>query len=208
MKLSDTERRICEYSCMHNLGHVPSALSQATYLERILPATGYTRVAGKPFGAQAWHVICNDNPSNKLLLEPPLVYFNVQTVGHSLGYSIGLGTQDKVWLNLSDSSLLCGDFWEALHLWNIFRPDLSVTVDCNAFGCKTDVPPPDVLNDRISSYGVPCRIVKPQDASLTYGFTLVDTRDTIGAKLKHKGLHYTKFTLEELLACVESCIES
>lgn len=190
------DRKIVDYSICRNWGHIPSALTQGTYLRHLLPnpALGdYHWVAGKPFGAQAWYVLLGldcDSP----LLQPPIVDWNCQTIGHSLGYSIGVSAHRPVWLNISDASLERGDFWEALMLWHEFkRHCLFVTVDCNGYGCKHPCEKIEDLYNKILSFNVACCIAQPDDVCIQDGIVLVDTSSSLGSKMKRLGMHYTKF---------------
>lgn len=195
--MTDLEKAVVEYSIKRGWGHIPSALTQVQYLRNLRDLTqGYYKVAGKPFGAQGWYVAMGVE-SAEPLLQPPYVDFNVQTLGHALGYSIGVATGRPVWLNISDASLELGDWWEALGIWPKLNPDLFVTVDCNGFGCKGPVMDIDVIKERIDSFGVPCIITNSENVRPFKGIALVDTSCTLGAKLKALGLHYTKFSSVE-----------
>ena len=198
MSLSQLESRVIELSIMYKLGHVPSALTQVQYISDCLSLTkGFARVAGKPFGAQAWYAALGLANKPLALLQPPLVQWNCETIGHALGYALGLATGTKVWLNLSDASLEAGDFWESLQLWHkLPRTCLFVTVDCNGFGCKHKTTSIEGLSARINSFGVPCIITKKVDRIFD-GITLVDTSDTLGARMKAAGFHYEHFDTEE-----------
>lgn len=195
LPLTELEKKVIDYSIRHKMGHIPSALTQVTYLRSCLDGTeGFWRVAGKPFGAQAWYValeVEDDCP----LLQPPYVDWNCQTIGHALGYSLGASGTKHVWLNLSDAALEAGDFWESLQLWHTFnRKTLFVTVDCNGYGCKHGTTRASDLCQRIKAFGVPCRIQVPSDKIEVHnGITLVDTSHTLGAQLKKLGFHYIKF---------------
>lgn len=195
MRTTELERKVLEYSFARNWGHIPSALTQVEYVSRLLHLN-YKRVAGKPFGAQAWYVALGVE-CNSPILQAPYVDWNCQTIGHSLGYSIGLSRWCDTWLNISDAALELGDFWEALQLWPKFvKQHLLVTVDCNGYGCKHTTPGLEILERRISAFGIDCCISKPHDiqAFSSYtGIVLVDTSETLGAELKHLGFHYTKF---------------
>lgn len=195
LPLTELEKKVIDYSIRHKMGHIPSALTQVTYLKSCLDDTeGFWRVAGKPFGAQAWYValgVEDDCP----LLQPPYVDWNCQTIGHALGYSLGVNGAKDVWLNLSDAALEAGDFWESLQLWHTFnKKTLFVTVDCNGYGCRHGTASASELCQRIKAFGVPCRIQVPSDEIEVHnGITLVDTSRTFGAQLKKLGFHYIKF---------------
>lgn len=195
LPLTELEKEVLDYSIKHKMGHIPSALTQVTYLRSCLDGTeGFWRVAGKPFGAQAWYValgVEDDCP----LLQPPYVDWNCQTIGHALGYSLGVSGAKDVWLNLSDAALEAGDFWESLQLWHTFnRKTLFVTIDCNGYGCKHGTVNASELYQRIKAFGAPCRIQVPSDKIAVHnGITLVDTSRTLGAQLKKLGFHYIKF---------------
>ena len=192
--MTDLEYKVLEYSFKHHWGHIPSALTQVEYISRLIKILpDHLRVAGKPFGAQAWYVALGVD-SDEPLLQPPYVHWNCQTIGHALGYSLGLSYHQNVWLNLSDASLELGDFWESLSLWRRFnRHNLLVTVDCNGYGCKHKTTDINDTKKRIESFDVPCSIVKPDEVAPYNGILLVDTTDTLGAELKELGFHYTKF---------------
>lgn len=195
-QITELEKKVLDYSIKHKMGHIPSALTQVTYLKSCLDGTeGFWRVAGKPFGVQAWYVALGVEGNSCPLLQPPYVDWNCQTIGHALGYSLGVNGTKDVWLNLSDAALEAGDFWESLQLWHTFnRKTLFVTVDCNGYGCKHGTANASDLCQRIKAFGVPCYIVPPSDPiPARNGITLVDTSDTFGAQLKKLGFHYIKF---------------
>lgn len=198
MPLSQLESIVIDLTVKHGLGHLPSALSQVQYIADCIPLTrGFKRVAGKPFGSQAWYAALGLANKPEALLQPPLVHWNCQTIGHSLGYALGLATEDKVWLNLSDASLESGDFWEALQLWHkLPRTCLFVTVDCNGFGCKHQTASISELAARINAFGIPCISTTKVDHVFD-GIALVDTSATLGARLKAAGMHYEKFASNE-----------
>lgn len=211
MPLTPLESKVLELSIKHNLGHIPSALTQVQYVYNTIQKTeGYYRVAGKPFGAQAWYAALGLDYA-KALLEPPIVDWNCQTIGHALSYSLGVATCHKVWLNLSDAALECGDFWEALQLWHkIPHRELYVTIDCNGFGCRHNTASISDIKRRIESFDVPCRVFELRDdIELFDGIALIDTTKTIGAKLKEAGLHYSKFkSFEDFYAqCSERMVK-
>lgn len=198
MPLSQLESRVIDLTVKYKLGHMPSALSQVQYVSDCLPLTrGFKRVAGKPFGAQAWYVALGLANKPTAILQPPVVHWNCETIGHALGYSLGLSIEDKVWLNLSDAALETGDFWESLQLWHkLPKTCLFVTVDCNGFGCKHRTANITDLAARINAFGIPCITTKKVDHVFD-GITLVDTTETLGARLKAAGFHYEKFSTKE-----------
>jgi len=135
-------KKLLEYSIQNNLRHIPSALSQYSYLKNILPELDYknTNISiGKPFGSQAYYVIWEEMG----LVQQPLSYgvkheeidfvnFSEETLGNALGVAGGLMFNDKkTFVNLSDGAFQMGPTLEAVQFIGHHQKDVLLCVDCN-----------------------------------------------------------------------------
>lgn len=136
-------KELLEYSIKHDLRHIPSALSQYSYLKTLLPIINYKDtniVIGKPFGSQAYYV-----PWESMgLVKQPLSYgvkhdeidfvdFSEETLGNALGVASGiqLGNSKKTWCNISDGALQMGATLEAIQFIGKHKQNILCTVDFN-----------------------------------------------------------------------------
>ena len=136
-------KKVIKYSIKHNLKHIPSALSQYSYLKHILPKIkNWKIVIGKPFGAQAyyciWENIFNlpDNLSYGIKHEElDFVEFGEETLGNALGIASGISlSQDKpVYCNISDGALEMGATLEAIQFIGKKQQKILLTIDCNEY---------------------------------------------------------------------------
>lgn len=143
---------IIDYSRKHNLAHIPSALSQYSYLKYILPELkNFKIVIGKPFGAQAYYCIWEEmyNLPEKLGYgvkheELDFVDFSEETLGNALGVASGveIGSKQKVYCNISDGAFQMGPTQEAIQFIGKHKQQIFLTIDCNEFqltGKTTDI---------------------------------------------------------------------
>lgn len=135
-------KRLLEYSIKHNLRHIPSALSQYSYLRVVLPLVQNLNICiGKPFGSQAYYCIWEDLgilPDRELSYgikdkEIPFVNYSEETLGNALGIAAGiaLGSPKKTYVNISDGALQMGPTLEAIQFIGKHKLDLLCTVDFN-----------------------------------------------------------------------------
>lgn len=138
-------KQLLEYSIKHNLKHIPSALSQYSYLKVILPLIhrwkDWNICIGKPFGSQAYYCIWEDLgilPSTKLSYgvkhkEIPFVNYSEETLGNALGVAAGiaLGSSKKTYVNISDGALQMGNTLEAIQFIGKQKLPILCTVDFN-----------------------------------------------------------------------------
>jgi len=147
-----TVNDILEYSLEHNLSHIPSALSQFSYLKYILSELkDFKIVIGKPFGAQAYYVIWEDMYKLPKKLgygikheELDFIEYGEETLGNALGVATGIAIcQDKhVYCNISDGCLQMGATLEAIQYIGFHKPKILLTIDINEFqltGKTTDI---------------------------------------------------------------------
>jgi len=135
--------QILNYSIKNNLRHIPSALSQYSYLKYILPKIDYknTNISiGKPFGSQAYYVIWESMNLCKQPLsygvkheELDFVNFSEETLGNALGVASGLEMSNKMktWCNISDGALQMGATLEAIQFIGKNRQNILLTIDFN-----------------------------------------------------------------------------
>ena len=135
-------KNILKYSIKNNLRHIPSALSQYSYLKHLLPKLDYknTNISiGKPFGAQAYYTIwesmglCEQPLSYGLKHEElDLVNFSEETLGNALGVASGLAYNNKkTYCNISDGALQMGSTLEAIQYIGSHKQNIFLTVDFN-----------------------------------------------------------------------------
>ncbi len=143
---------VVSYSIKNKLAHIPSALSQYSYLKYILSQVkDFKIVIGKPFGAQAYYVIWESmyNLPDKLSYgikhdELDFVEFSEETLGNALGVASGIeiGSGQKVYCNISDGSFQMGPTLEAMQFIGFNKQKILLTVDCNEYqltGKTTDI---------------------------------------------------------------------
>lgn len=139
-------KRLLQYSIDKELRHIPSALSQYSYLKHILPHLDYTNidlVIGKPFGSQAYYTIweeiglLEDKEYNYGIKheELPFVNFSEETLGNALGVAAGinLANNRKTIVNLSDGAIQMGPTLEAIQFIGANQLDITCFVDCNGY---------------------------------------------------------------------------
>lgn len=134
---------ILKYSIKNNLRHIPSALSQYSYLKHLLPKLDYknTNISiGKPFGSQAYYTIwesmgmCNQPLSYGVKQEElDFVNFSEETLGNALGVASGLeiSNNKKTWCNISDGALQMGPTLEAIQYIGSHKQNVFLTIDFN-----------------------------------------------------------------------------
>lgn len=135
-------KNMLQYSIDNNLRHIPSALSQYSYLKILLPKLDYinTNISiGKPFGSQAYYCIWEKMG----LVKQPLSYgikheeidfvnFSEETLGNALGVASGLAFNGKkTWCNISDGALQMGPTLEAIQFIGKHKQNILLTVDFN-----------------------------------------------------------------------------
>jgi len=136
-------KQILNYSIKNNLRHIPSALSQYSYLKYILPEIDYknTNISiGKPFGSQAYYVIWEKmnlckQPLNYGVKHEELnfVNFSEETLGNAIGVASGLefANKKKTWCNISDGALQMGATLEAIQFIGKYKQNILLTIDFN-----------------------------------------------------------------------------
>jgi len=139
-------KKILEYSIKNKLRHIPSALSQYSYLKYILPKLNYKNInisIGKPFGSQAYYciweklgLIKDDQKLSYGLKHKELnfVNFSEETLGNALGVASGLSLAepDKLtYCNISDGALQMGPTLEAIQFIGHHKQNILLTVDFN-----------------------------------------------------------------------------
>jgi len=142
--INDTKKLI-QYSIDNDLAHMPSALSQYSYLKYLLPLFNYDKiniVIGKPFGAQAYYLIWKDIglilPDQVLSYgvkhsELDFVSYGEETLGNALGIASGIAiaSDKKTYVNLSDGAMQMGPTLEAIQFIGANQQNILVTIDCN-----------------------------------------------------------------------------
>jgi len=137
-------KKLLKYSINNNLKHIPSALSQFSYLKYVLPVIkkDFNIVIGKPFGSQAYYTIWEElgyiKKDDKLSYgvkheELDFVSFSEETLGNALGVASGIATvSDKVtYCNISDGALQMGPTLESIMYIGKNKQKILLTVDCN-----------------------------------------------------------------------------
>ncbi len=137
-------KKLLEYSIKNNLKHIPSALSQFSYLRFLLPQLkkDYNIVIGKPFGSQAYYIPWLDmgyiKEDQKLSYgikhkELDFVNYGEETLGNALGIASGVAyASDKpTWCNISDGALQMGPTLEAIQHIGSNKQNILLTVDFN-----------------------------------------------------------------------------
>ncbi len=136
---------LLRYSIIHNLKHIPSALSQVNYLwelfsEKVIVPYEWNIVIGKPFGAQAYYIIWDwfyNIPKHGLSYgvktkEIDFVDYGEETLGNALGVASGIAYNGKrTWCNISDAALQMGPTLEAIQFIGFNKQDIVCTVDFN-----------------------------------------------------------------------------
>lgn len=145
-------KNLLKYSIKHNLRHIPSALSQYSYLKLLLPMLDYYNqniVIGKPFGSQAYYTIWEDlgllHPDKEFSYgikhdEIGYVNFSEETLGNALGVASGieLANKKKTYVNLSDGALQMGPTLEAIQFIGKHKQNIFCTVDFNGMQLTGD----------------------------------------------------------------------
>ena len=145
MKSKKMVKKLLKYSIKNKLSHIPSALSQLSYLTNILPNIDHydwNIIIGKPFGAQAYYIIWQKMgliPKNHKLsygvkdTELDFVDYSEETLGNALGVASGiqLANNKRTYVNLSDAAIQMGSALEAIQFIRKHKQDILVTVDCN-----------------------------------------------------------------------------
>lgn len=140
---------ILKYSFIHQLTHVPSALSMSTYVnllfsnELVVPYRDKI-VIGKPFGSQTYYLIWKklgyiddiDNLSVGVKhAEIDFVDYGEETMGNALGVATGIAIANphtSVWINITDATLQMGSTLEAIqYIGHNNINNIKVTVDYN-----------------------------------------------------------------------------
>lgn len=139
-------KKILNYSIKNNLRHIPSALSQYSYLKYLLPKLDYSKInisVGKPFGSQAYYCIWEKlgliKPNQKLSYgikhkELDFVNFSEETLGNALGVAGGLSLAEPnklTYCNISDGALQMGPTLEAIQFVGHNKLNILLTVDFN-----------------------------------------------------------------------------
>lgn len=148
-------KQLLQYSIDKELRHIPSALSQYSYLKHILPHLDYPNinfVIGKPFGSQAYYILWKQlglledkNYSYGVKHEElPFVNFSEETLGNALGVAAGIsiGSKKHTVVNLSDGAIQMGPTLEAIQFIGAKQLDLICLVDCNGYqltGSTTEI---------------------------------------------------------------------
>lgn len=136
---------LLRYSIIHNLKHIPSALSQLNYLYElfscdVIKPYEWNFVIGKPFGSQAYYLIWNwfyNIPKHGLSYgvktkEIDFVDYSEETLGNALGVASGIAYNGKrTWCNISDAALQMGPTLEAIQFIGFHKQDIVLTVDYN-----------------------------------------------------------------------------
>jgi len=138
-----------QYSIDNNLRHIPSALSQYSYLKYLLPKLDYNNtniVIGKPFGSQAYYCVWEKMG----LVKQPLSYgvkhdeinfikYSEETLGNALGIASGLAFNGKkTYCNISDGALQMGPTLEAIQFIGKHKQNILLTVDFNSMQLTGD----------------------------------------------------------------------
>jgi len=136
-------KKLLDYSIKHKLKHIPSALSQYSYLKYILPIVkDFKIVIGKPFGAQAYYCIWDKMyklPNNLSYGikhdELDFIEYGEETIGNALGIASGIALcQDKpVYCNISDGAFQMGPTLEAIQFIAKHKQKIFLTIDCNEY---------------------------------------------------------------------------
>jgi transketolase N-terminal domain/subunit len=139
-----TTKKLLDYSIKNNLKHIPSTLSQFSYLKYVLPIIkkDFNIVIGKPFGSQAYYTIWEElgyiKEDQELSYgvkheELDFVNFSEETLGNALGVASGIATvSDKVtYCNISDGALQMGPTLEAIQYIGKNKQNIVLTVDFN-----------------------------------------------------------------------------
>lgn len=138
-----TLKSLLRYSIKHNLKHIPSALSQYSYLKDILPLLkNFKIVIGKPFGSQAYYCIWEkmyNLPKNLSYgikhEELDFVEYGEETIGNALGIASGIAMcqNRSVYCNISDGCFQMGPVQEAIQFIGKHQQKILLTIDCNEF---------------------------------------------------------------------------
>jgi len=164
-------KKILQYSIDNKLKHIPSALSQYSYLKYVLPMLkqDYNICIGKPFGSQAYYLPWLEmgyiKENQKLSYgikhdELEFVNFSEETLGNALGVASGVALiSDKpTYCNISDGALQMGATLEALQFIGKHEQNILLNIDFNGVqltGKTLDNIKPDIfeMRDILSNYG-------------------------------------------------------
>jgi len=140
---------LLNYSIDFKLKHIPSALSQFSYLRYVLPLLpkNIKIILGKQFGSQAYYLIWKKMGLIKKNIklsyfinhkELPFIHYTEETLGNSLGVAAGvaLTESDKsklVYVNISDSILQMGATQEAIQFIGKHQLNIFITMDFNNY---------------------------------------------------------------------------
>jgi transketolase N-terminal domain/subunit len=140
-----TIKKLLNYSIKNNLRHIPSALSQYSYLKILLPMLDYNDmniVIGKPFGSQAYYTVWEDMGILDLCTnlsygikhdEIDFVDFSEETLGNALGVASGIAFNNKkTFVNISDGALQMGPTLEAIQYIGKHKQNILCAVDFNS----------------------------------------------------------------------------
>jgi len=140
-------KKLLNYSIKHKLKHIPSALSQYSYLKYILPLihlNNFKIVIGKPFGAQAYYVIWEELeliPEDHNLSygvkhdELEFIEYSEETLGNALGVAAGISLVNNqiTYCNISDGACQMGATLEAIQYIGAKQLPIFLTVDANNY---------------------------------------------------------------------------
>lgn len=142
-------RKLLEYSYENGLSHIASALSMLDYVdvlfsEKIIVPYRDHIVIGKPFGAQAYYLVWQEQGYIGEIRDLSVgvkhdelffVDYGEETMGNAVGVAAGIAMANpdkRVWVNISDATLQMGNTIEALQFigFNNIK-NILVTVDYN-----------------------------------------------------------------------------
>lgn len=164
---------IIELSYKHKLGHIASALSMSDYLydffsETYRPERGDMLYVGKPYGAQAFHVVMG----MLNMPVPPIEFSGLQqaendihfveaTLGNALGIASGVATAKllkqepgTVYVINGDAAMTQGCNWEAVQLASKYElTNLHMIVDNNGMGILEKDPMLEDMAGKLRAFG-------------------------------------------------------
>jgi transketolase N-terminal domain/subunit len=126
--------------------HIPSALSQLKYIDylftnKVVVPYSHRIIIGKPFGSIAYYIAWYKNgyidrlDYNNILKADDFdfVDFSDEVVGNALGIANGMClVQNKLtWVNVSDSILQTGVFYEGIQFAGLHKQNIKLTIDYN-----------------------------------------------------------------------------
>lgn len=168
----NVKKTLADISYNENLSHASSAFSMVDYLTVILSryvVLGEDKVVvGKPFGGQAYHAIFQNilegyqiAEENKMILGKTnsVITYVEETLANSVSAACGIAltTKKNVFVNISDSQLQSGYFWEGCLFAGSRRlSNIILSVDYNNMQCLGTVDSIISLNplvDKFESFG-------------------------------------------------------